>query len=130
MRQHLEFPEEFYQRMTDSFYAALFDIIPGAEDLFTNVDKQKSMFTSMMSVLTESASDPAKLDRILLDLGVRHAHLGILPVHIRHAHSAFIRALHDAADDLTEEEEAFFSGAYKEIASKMNFVEKDMRDKA
>ncbi len=29
-------------------------------------------------------------------------HLGILPVHICHAHTAFIRALHDAADDQIE----------------------------
>jgi len=125
MREHLKFSEEFYDKLTDNFYKELFELIPGAKDLFHNIDRQKSMFTSMTAVLTKSASDPEKLDRLLSDLGIKHANLGVMPMHIRQAHDAFLRAIRESCDDLTDEEEAFFSSAYKGIADKMNFIQKD-----
>lgn len=123
MRQDLDFPPEFFPRFAERFIVHLHDLLPEHATLLSDFERQRSMFASMIMVMTKVADDPEKLDKLLNDLGVRHAHMGVMPFHIKRGQDAFMRALEEAVgEDLRDSERAFFNEAYDRIASKMDFV--------
>lgn len=118
-RPHLAFDAEFNGRCADYFYRELFELIPGSREMFSEPERQRVMFATLLSVITRQAANRSALDTTLRNLGRKHQEMGVNFVHLKIARDAFLKAVEMAAPDLTDAERGFFESSYEALLDSM-----------
>lgn len=92
---------DFTEHCTEYFYEGLFAKFPGVEELFSNPEQQRTMFSLMLAVILRSCKSADALDEMLRELGVKHLGFGIQPMHFMQARGIFETAVRRAAPDMS-----------------------------
>jgi hemoglobin-like flavoprotein len=108
-------------RFGEHFYARLFELAPGARELFpADLRAQRGKLVEELTFLAEATSDLDALVRRARDLGARHHGYGVRPAHYRTVEQALFAGLVAVlGDDLDDETEAAWRALYWLIAETM-----------
>lgn len=119
IRAKIDARPDFGPVCAQAFYGALFARYPSLEKLFPKDKPKEQMFGAMMSIITKSITDEAKLDEILGDLGRRHGSLGITSMHMKVGRGIFLDAVATACPRLDQRDLSYFGDMYDRIATAM-----------
>ncbi len=115
----IDLDEAFSNRCADYFYEELFQLVPGAEEMFGNRDQQRAMFATLLSTIATQAANPDLLGETLKATGLRHRELGVQSLHLKMGKLAFMKAVERADPDLSDQARKFFEDAYDGIMTAM-----------
>ncbi|MFB6890910.1 globin domain-containing protein [Kitasatospora sp. NPDC056327] len=103
------------------FYDYLFEHHPAVRDLFAeHIDEQRDLLWAALGTLVARLDDTETLQRVLRDLGARHAGYGALVDHFPAVGESLLATLaHHAGDAWTEETEASWTALYGVISDTM-----------
>jgi len=110
-----------FERACDVFYDELLTAIPGASNLFRDVEGQKHMFSLALEMILRAKHDDPELAAYLKKLGTVHRLAGIHDFHLDIGFRAFLKALDAVNQDLTDARRRQFVAAYQSLARHMGF---------
>jgi hemoglobin-like flavoprotein len=119
IRDKLSQYPNFKDDCTEKFYEKLFEVMPGVEAMFSDLERQKRMFRLMLDLIVRAVTDDVRLDAYMVELGRKHRKAGVLPMHMRIGRGALIQAVEYACPALTETEREYFNAMYSRMVDAM-----------
>jgi len=103
------------------FYETLFRLNPSCRAMFPHaLHKQASNLMQMLHGLIDALEQAGSVPKLLLDLGLQHAHHGVEESHYDDMGAALLQVLHAAlSDQYSAEIEDAWASLYAELAETM-----------